>query len=133
MGINVYPMTKNPAKLERLAAVPGGVPGGTINSLREFEKRNPALIDPEANSDDSYDAYCLLNKYQKQIRNLELHGFGKIPFGDLARILDTDHEPDVFAGFSDEPEIIAQILEVLRRRGYSVPDAELLAEGVCWS
>ncbi len=129
MGINVYPMTKNPTQLERLA----DVPGGTINSLRQFEKRNPALIDPEANSDESYEAYCLLNKYQKQIRTLEIHGLGKIPFGDLATILDTDHEPDVFSGFSDDPETIAKILEALERQGYSVPDADQLTEGVCWS
>ena len=128
MGINVYPITKNPAQLERLA----GVPGGTINALREFEKRNPAIVNPEADSDDRYEAYCLLNKYQKQMRTLELHGLGKIDFGDLATILDTDHEPDVFSGSTDEPETIAQILEALRGRGYSVPDVDLLAEGVCW-
>ncbi len=128
MGINVYPVTKNPAQLEKLV----GVPEGTINSLREFEKRNPALIDPEANSDDRYKAYCLLDEYQEQMRTLEIHGLGKIPFGDLATIIGTDNEPDVFSGFTDEPETIAQILGVLRRRGYSVPDADLLAEGVCW-
>ena len=66
MGINVYPVTKNPAQLEKLV----GVPEGTINSLREFEKRNPALIDPEANSDDRYKAYCLLDEYQEQMRTL---------------------------------------------------------------
>ncbi|MDJ0648256.1 MAG: hypothetical protein QNJ60_06060 [Xenococcaceae cyanobacterium MO_188.B19] len=129
MGINVYPVTKNPDQLEKLAQVPAE----TINSLREFEKSKPALIDPEANSDDRYEAYCLLNKYQKQIRTLELHGLGKIPFGDLATIIGTEHEPDVFSGLSDEPETIAQILGVLRQRGYSVPDADLLTEGVCWS
>ncbi len=128
MGINVHPVTKNPAQLERLA----NVPGGTINALREFEKRNPAIVNPEADFDDRYKAYCLLNKYQKQIRTLELHGFGKIDFGDLATILGTDNEPDVFSGFTDDLEIIAQILGVLRGRGYSVPDPDLLAEGVCW-
>ncbi len=128
MGINVYPTTKNPAQLEKLV----GVPEGTITSLREFEKSNPALIDPEANSDDRYKAYCLLDEHQQQMRTLEIHGLGKIPFGDLATIIGTDHEPDVFSGFSDEPETIAQILGVLRRRGYSVPDADLLAEGVSW-
>ena len=128
MGINVYPVTKNPAQLEKLAQVPEG----TITSLREFEKRNPALIDPEANSDDRYKAYCLLDEHQQQMRTLELHGFAKIPFGDLATILGTDHEPDVFSGFSDDLETIAKILGVLRGRGYSVPDADLLAEGVCW-
>ena len=129
MGINVYPTTKNPAQLEKLAQVPEG----TITSLREFEKRNPALIDPEANSDDRYDAYRLLNEHQQQIRTLELHGLGKIPFGDLATILGTDHEADVFSGFSDDLETIAQILGVLERRGYSVPDADMLGEGVSWS
>ena len=128
MGINVYQKTQNPAQLEKLA----GVPEGTINSLREFEKRNPALIDPEANSDDRYKAYCLLDEHQQQMRTLELHGLGKIPFGDLATILGTDHEADVFSGFSDDLETIAQILEVLRGRGYSVPDADLLVEGVSW-
>ena len=128
MGINVYPVTKNPAQLEKLAQVPAE----TINSLREFEKSNPALIDPEANSDDRYKAYCLLDEHQQQIRTLELHGLGKIDFGDLATIIGTDHEPEVFSGFSDDLEIIAKILGVLERRGYSVPDADLLAEGVCW-
>ena len=129
MGINVYPITKNPAQLERLAQVPGG----TFQALREFEKRNPAIKNPEASSDERYKAYCLLNEYQEQIRTLELHGFGKIPFGDLANILGTDNEPDVFSGSTDEPETIAQILEALERQGYSVPDADLLAEGICWS
>ena len=129
MGINVYPLTKNPEQLEKLAQVPKG----TITSLREFEKRNPAIKNPEASSDERYKAYCLLDEYQQQMRTLELHGLGKIPFGDLATIIGTDYEPDVFSGFSEDPEIIAQILEVLRGRGYSVPDADLLAEGVCWS
>ena len=128
MGINVYPVTKNSAQLEKLAQVPEG----TIISLREFEKRNPALIDPEANSDDRYKAYCLLDEHQQQMRTLELHGFAKIPFGDLATILDTDNEPEVFSGFTDDPQIIAQILEALEQRGYSVPDADLLADGICW-
>ncbi len=124
MGINVYPVTKNPAQLEKLAQVPEG----TINSLREFEKQNPTLIDPEASSDDRYIAYSLLDEDQQQMRTLELHGLGKIPFGDLATIIGTDHE----TGFSDDLETIAQILEALKRRGYSVPDADLLAEGVSW-
>ena len=128
MGINVYPKSQNSAQLEKLA----GVPEGTINSLREFEKSNPALIDPEASSDDRYKAYSLLDEYQEQMRTLELHGLGKIRFGDLATILGSDNELDVFSGFSDDLEIIAQILGVLRQRGYSVPDAELLAEGICW-
>ncbi len=128
MGINVHPATQSPAQLEKLAQVPEG----TINSLREFEKSNPALIDPEADSDDRYDAYRLLNEYQQQIRTLEIHGLGKIPFGDLATIIGSDHEPEVFSGFTDDLETIAKILGVLRRRGYSVPDADLLAEGICW-
>ena len=128
MGINVHPATQSPAQLEKLAQVPEG----TINSLREFEKSNPALIDPEADSDDRYDAYRLLNEYQQQVRTLEIHGLGKIPFGDLATIIGSDHEPEVFSGFTDDLETIAKILGVLRRRGYSVPDADLLAEGICW-
>ena len=129
MGINVYPVTKKPAQLERLV----NVPGGTINALRDFEKRNPALIDPEANSDDRYKAYSLLDEHQQQMRTLEIHGLGKIPFGDLATILGTEHEPEVFSGLSDDPQTIAQILGVLEQQGYFVPDDDLLGEGICWS
>ncbi len=133
MGISVYPLTKNPVQLEKLA----GVPEGTIQTLRAVEKQYPILVEVnpglEADLDEFYEAHSFLDLAQKKMSDFELFGFGKISFGELETILRTEHEADVFVGFSDKSEIIAQILEALQRRGHSVPDADLLVEGVCWS
>lgn len=109
MGTRLYPITKNPRKIEKLA----GVPAGTWEAYRELEKRFP-------NEDEFYAAlYEPRNENVLRLQSFDLNGWGKIVAYDRM-------------GYSGKTKSFQEAREIAILHGLTTKEVRL-SNGFHWS
>lgn len=125
MSVRLYPKTKDPVKLEKLA----GVPIGTYAKLEALEAMEPNWNKPKSLADEEA-WFDLLDEseYMQALHMLKTFGFGRVR-ADLEGF-----GLDPICGSTDEAEMVKTLLiEQDLNLTSDILTIAYLCEGVCWS
>jgi hypothetical protein len=116
MATRLYPITEDPAKLEKMA----GVPAGTSEVLKAIESRfvaKPGETSAQAFTREEQEFYAI----NAEPNAAQLHCFLLFGWGRMRKYIDP-------IGNTTDPKLMA---EIGRAQGINVPAD--LCEGFCWS